>query len=97
MLFRVSVALTFAAVSAFSQGTTSRLQGTVQDSSGAVVAAANVSLTNEGTNITFQTRSTEAGTYVFEALQSGRYTLAVEATGFKKFSAKNSVDRKSVV
>ncbi|MCX6607648.1 MAG: carboxypeptidase regulatory-like domain-containing protein, partial [Acidobacteria bacterium] len=85
------MALTFAAVSAFSQGTTSRLQGAVQDSSGAVVAAANVSLTNEGTNITFQTKSTEAGTYVFEALQSGRYTLAVEATGFKKFSAKNSV------
>ena len=91
MLLRVTFALTLAALSAFSQGTTSRLQGTVQDSSGAVVVAANVSLTNEGTNITFQTKTSEAGTYVFEALQSGRYTLAVEATGFKKFSAKNSV------
>ena len=91
MLRRGLFALILAALSAFSQGTTSRLQGTVQDLSGAVVSDANVSLTNEGTNITFQTKSTEAGTYVFEALQSGRYTLTVEATGFKKFNAKNSV------
>ena len=38
-----------ACVSAFGQGTTSRVLGTVQDSSGAVVPNASVKLVNEGT------------------------------------------------
>lgn len=90
MFNRVLFALTLTAISAFSQGTTSRLDGTVVDSSGALVPAATVTLTNEGTNVSFQTKTTAAGTYVFESLQSGRYTVTIEATGFKKFNAKNN-------
>ncbi len=75
----------------FAQGTTSRLQGVVVDSSGSVVAGATVTLNNEGTNTTFQTKTTGAGTYVFESVQSGRYTVVVENAGFKKFTAKNNL------
>ncbi|MBN9661055.1 MAG: carboxypeptidase regulatory-like domain-containing protein [Acidobacteria bacterium] len=70
----------------FAQGTTSRLIGTAQDPSGAPVVGATVKLINEGTNATFTTKTAENGAYFFEAVQSGLYTVTVEASGFKKFS-----------
>jgi hypothetical protein len=44
-----------ACATAFGQGTTSRVLGSVQDSSGAVVPNASVKLVNEGTRVTFDT------------------------------------------
>jgi hypothetical protein len=76
----------------FAQGTTSRATGVIQDSTGAVVPAATVRLINEGTNTSFLTTSAANGVYFFEAVQTGSYTLTVEAQGFKKFTSKgNSV------
>ncbi|MFB3827663.1 MAG: carboxypeptidase regulatory-like domain-containing protein [Bryobacteraceae bacterium] len=76
----------------WAQGTTSRLVGVVQDPSGAAVASATVRLTNEGTNVSFKAATSESGAYVFEALQSGLYTVEVEAAGFRKFvSRRNQV------
>jgi hypothetical protein len=74
-----------ACATAFGQGTTSRVLGTVQDSSGAVVPAATVKLVNEGTRITFTATTSSAGSYVFEAVQPGSYELDVEAAGFRNF------------
>src|SRR5215472_4417575 len=71
----------------FGQGTTSRLVGTVTDTSGSIVPGAQVTLTNEGTGVSFSTTTTQAGTYVFEALQVGNYRVDVAAAGFKKFSS----------
>src|ERR1035437_3619109 len=68
---------------AFAQGTTSRVLGTVQDATGAVVPAVTVKLANEGTRVTFETKTSATGTYVFEAVQPGSYELDVEATGFR--------------
>jgi hypothetical protein len=76
---------------AFAQGTTSRLLGTVTDPSGAPVAGANVRLTSEGTGQTFNIATSEAGVYAFEAVPIGLYTVAVEASGFKKFLGKGNV------
>ena len=78
------------AVSAFSQGTTSRLLVVVTDSSGAAVANANVTLTNEGTSAVFTSATGANGAYAFESIQPGSYALTVEASGFKKFSAKGN-------
>ncbi len=75
---------------AFSQGTTSRVIGTVQDTSGAVIAGAKVSLLSETTGVRFDTTSSTAGTYQFEAVQIGSYSVEVEAPGFKKFVSKNN-------
>ena len=72
---------------AYSQGTTSRVLGTVQDASGAVVPNATVKLTNEATRITFETRTTSAGTYAVEAVQPGSYELEVAITGFRTFTS----------
>ncbi len=76
---------------AFGQGTTSRVLGTVQDSSGAVVPAATVKLINEGTRQTFEARTSAAGAYAFEAVQTGAYQLDVEAQGFRKFTSHNNL------
>ncbi|HWP99310.1 MAG TPA: carboxypeptidase regulatory-like domain-containing protein [Vicinamibacterales bacterium] len=67
------------------QGTTSRVVGVVRDTTGAVVPGATVTLTHEGTGASFTTVTTEAGAYVFEAVQVGVYTVTVELDGFKKF------------
>ena len=79
-----------ACVSMFGQGTTSRVLGTVQDSSGAVVADATVKLINEGTRVTFETKTSVSGSYAFEAVQPGAYELTVEASGFRKFASHNN-------
>ena len=82
-----------ACVAAFGQGTTSRVLGTVQDSSGAVVPDAAVKLINEGTRVTFDTRTSASGAYAFEAVQTGLYRIEVEASGFRKYSSTgNRVD-----
>ena len=79
-----------AASPAFAQGTTSRLLGVVTDQTGAVVPGATVTLTNEATGVSFTTVTTGAGTYTFEAIQVGTYTVAVELQGFKKFVARGN-------
>ncbi|PYR77206.1 MAG: hypothetical protein DMF86_09920, partial [Acidobacteria bacterium] len=74
-------------VSAAAQGTTSRVLGVVTDQSGAVVPGATVTLANEATGVSFNTVTTAAGTYTFEAIQVGTYAVTVELQGFKKFVA----------
>ena len=75
------------------QGTTARVTGIVQDSTGAVVEGANVTLTNEGTNVSFTTQTSSTGAYVFDSVQVGTYSVAVEIQGFKKFvSTGNQVN-----
>jgi outer membrane receptor protein involved in Fe transport len=76
--------------SAAGQGTTSRVVGTVTDSSGGKVPGATVTLTNEATGVSFTTVSNETGSYSFEAVQVGQYTLSVELQGFKKFVTSNN-------
>ncbi len=76
--------------SALAQTGTSRVTGVVQDSNGAVVAGATVTLTNEGTNLNFTTTTTSAGIYVFDSIQLGNYTVTVEKQGFKKFVSKGN-------
>jgi hypothetical protein len=47
-----------------------------------------VKLSNDGTNATFTSKTADNGAYFFEAVQSGLYTVTVEASGFKKFQSK---------
>ena len=77
----------------FGQGTASRITGTVKDSTGAVVGGATVTITNEATKVSFNMQSTDSGNYVFDSVQVGIYTIAVEKQGFKKFvSTGNQVN-----
>lgn len=49
---------------------------------------ARVSVTSEGTGLRLETVASEGGTYAFEALQSGLYTVAVEHQGFRRFVSR---------
>lgn len=75
---------------ALAQGTTSRITGTVTDNTGAVVAGATVTLTNEGTGGVLTATTGDSGTYTFDLLQVGTYQVTVEKSGFKKFSSRGN-------
>lgn len=95
MLLRKSalflVTLLLSASVALAQGTTSRISGTVTDLTGAVVPNATVTATNDATAVSFTTHSSGAGTYAFDSLQIGSYTVKVDAPGFAEFVSKNNV------
>ena len=84
------VLLCFSCEWAFGQAT-SRVTGTVQDSSSAMVANATVKLTNEATNVSVSTKTTSAGTYVFDGIVPGTYTLSIAVQGFSTFVTKGNL------
>ena len=63
--------------------------GTVTDPSGAVVAGAQVTITNEGTGLKRQTTTDSEGTYRVLDLPQGNYTIEVATTGFKPLKVSN--------
>src|SRR6478672_5851242 len=62
---------------------TAQINGTISDSSGAVIGGAHLTLTNIETNQKAETESNAAGLYTLQLLQPGMYTLTVQAKGFK--------------
>src|SRR5581483_1653225 len=84
------LALTFASCAAiYSQAVTGTVLGTVEDSSGAVVPNAKVTLTEVNTNISRTTQTNSSGNYTFPNIPEGNYSVAVESTGFKKETKEN--------
>lgn len=67
------------------QVTTAQLQGTVTDGQGLAVASASVTTTNELTGQVYRVQTNATGSYLLTALPVGRYSLAVEQAGFKRF------------
>ena len=66
------------------QVSTSRLTGSVLDSSGAAVPGATVTIRHEEMGATRSTTTGESGAYTFDAILTGPYTVEVEAPGFRK-------------
>ena len=66
----------------FAQSATTSLHGTVFDPKGAVVAGANVTITNPATGFTRTTKSDNQGGYQFLELQPATYEVTVSAPGF---------------
>ncbi len=58
------------------------ITGVVQDSTGAVVANATVTLKNTDQGITLTTQSTNSGNYTFSPVRIGHYQVTVNAPGF---------------
>jgi len=75
--------LALSTVSAAGQSSTSRISGTVTDTSGAVVPGATVTAKSETTGATQTQVTTDAGLYAFPSLPVGAYTITVERSGFK--------------
>src|SRR5262249_10722166 len=70
-------------VTARAQQFTGTLQGTVQDSTGAVVSGAEISVTNQATNVTINTTTGSNGHYIAPQLAPGVYKITVKKSGFK--------------
>ena len=68
---------------AFAQGATGTLAGTVVDTSGAAVPGATVNATEADTAAVRTVVSNEYGLFRIAALHPGRYTLKVELTSFR--------------
>ncbi|MBI5283105.1 MAG: TonB-dependent receptor [Candidatus Solibacter usitatus] len=90
-LVRIVVILLVLATLGVAQVSTSRLEGSVQDESGAVIPGAKVVAVNDRTQARAEMTTGPEGLFVFPSLQPGTYTVTVEAKGFRK-SVINSVE-----
>jgi hypothetical protein len=77
------VAVALIPMSAFGQAISGTVVGTVTDSSGAVVANADVEATNAGTGVTTRAKTNGTGFYRIDNLIPGSYKITVKGTGFK--------------
>ena len=87
--FLVSICLLISVAQvAFSQQnvTSGTLSGRIEDSSGAVVSGANITVTSLETNQRLTTSSDEEGRYRFPYLRTGAYGVHIEAQGFNAVS-----------
>jgi hypothetical protein len=73
------------------QGANGRIVGRVADPSGAVLANAKVTLTNEATGISRDANTNDSGDYSFVEVVPGTYTVQFELTGFKKNLQKDVI------
>jgi hypothetical protein len=71
------------------QTTTSTLDGAVQDTQGALVPKAEVTVVNVATGQTFKTVTDERGHWVLAAMQAATYRVSVSAAGFKTTTVDN--------
>jgi Carboxypeptidase regulatory-like domain len=69
--------------SAAAQSDRGTIAGSILDSSGAAVGGASITITGVDTGSTYKTVSTPEGVYHVADIQTGRYNVTVEATGFK--------------
>jgi hypothetical protein len=85
----VAAALLLTSTTALGQGsTTATIRGNIQDSSGAVLPGANVTVTNVGTKSVQHTVSDDRGQYQVAGLFPGTYDIRVELSGFKTYERK---------
>lgn len=87
LVFIWAVALLAVAMpNAFGQTTFGSITGQVTDSSGAVIPAVQVTLTNLGTNGKTITSANTDGIYEFVNVQPGNYRIDAEKGGFERFT-----------
>jgi hypothetical protein len=90
LLCSIGVGLVLA-ITSLAQTGTSRISGTVTDASGAVVPGAKVTVHDEATGAAYVQVTTGAGLYTFPSLPAGKYTINVEARGFKTVNKTGTV------
>jgi outer membrane receptor protein involved in Fe transport len=83
VLSAVVFLLSFGSGKAFAQATaTGTIQGTVTDTSGAVISGAQVVAKSKTTDTTRTTTTSSAGTYSFDLLPISTYTISITNNGF---------------
>src|ERR1700761_7938149 len=75
--------LLFFAGSALAQTDQGTITGVVQDSSGAVIPDADVTVINVDTGLALQAKSNRSGVFVFSPLKIGNYSVSAVSAGFE--------------
>ncbi len=88
---KVFLGMFLVALLSVAQTSTTQISGVVRDTSGAVVPAAAVTLTNEATGVVLKQNTTDAGVYAFPAIPAGSYSVKAEGTGFKAALRANNI------
>ena len=88
-LIRIFVACLLVMIPLPAQDSRAKVQGTVSDSSGAVVVGASVALINAETGIRVTQVTGTTGVYLFDFVLPSTYTIQVEMTGFRTLVQKN--------
>ncbi|MEO8128703.1 MAG: TonB-dependent receptor, partial [Bryobacteraceae bacterium] len=86
---RLFICFLVLSVSAFGQGNTSSIVGTVTDPSLAVVAGVKVVAVNVATGVQTGAMTDNFGNYIVNLLPPGTYQVEAEVSGFKKFVRQN--------
>ena len=86
----VGIAIALWCSSAFAQSGAGSIQGTVTDSTGAVIPGAAIDVVNTATNEAASTKTTGTGFYQVPGLFSGTYVVTVTAPGMKTY--KRTID-----
>src|ERR1700722_4380479 len=82
--FLVALAIfLFSSMFSRAQSTTSAVNGTVTDATGAIVVAADVQVTNAATGVAYSATSDNLGAYHVTQLPPGTYTMTISKTGFQ--------------
>ncbi|MFZ0594678.1 MAG: TonB-dependent receptor [Bryobacteraceae bacterium] len=84
-----AAAILFFFAGTLSAQSTGSIQGSVTDSSSAVVPNAKVTITNQGTGETYAAKTDAAGLYAITSLTPGRYKVEVQAQGFQPVVAQD--------
>ena len=83
LTFVLSMLLTCVSQGFGQLSSTGTIQGTVTDASNSLIAAASVTLINEGTSVRTPTVTNSEGAFTVPAIPSGTYTVSVTKEGFK--------------
>src|ERR1700680_2086080 len=84
----------------WAQSSSGTILGSVQDTTGAAVPGASVTIVNSETDLTRAATTNSAGEYDVPSLPPGNYNISVEMKGFKKVSLSGvrlNVDQKARV
>ncbi|HXJ15808.1 MAG TPA: carboxypeptidase regulatory-like domain-containing protein, partial [Candidatus Polarisedimenticolia bacterium] len=87
LLVVLAIAISFTCTSSiFAQAiAVAQLNGTVTDPSGGVVAGAQITVRNTGTNVSYTATSNDRGFYAIPNLPPGEYELTASFTGFANY------------
>jgi carboxypeptidase family protein len=87
VLAAVCISIVGTASVCVAQSDTARLQGTVTDPQGAVVAGATATVTNTGTGRAVSATTDESGLYTISGLPPGKYHVEIKQQGFQTATA----------
>ncbi len=90
-ILRQSVFATLFSIVVCAQSERGTINGQISDPSGAVIAAAEVSVISAGTNATTKVMSNASGEFTAPNLLPGAYRVEVSAAGFKRLVQRNVV------